>query len=47
MSIVHICVIFLSLYVFEEIFFDLVLKCVDVVGGFQVRCETVPYFGPW
>ena len=46
MLIVHIYVIFLSLYIFEEIFFDLVFKCVDVVGGFLVRCETVPYFWP-
>ena len=36
-SIVHICIIFHSLYIFEEIFFDLVFKCVDIVGGFQVR----------
>ena len=35
-----------SLYIFEEIF-DLVCKCVDTVGGFQLRCETVPYFGLW
>ena len=44
LSIVHIYVIFLSLYVLEEMFFYLVFKCVDVVRGFQVRCETVPYF---
>ena len=39
-SIVHIYVIFLSLYIFEEIFF------VDIVCVFQVGCETVPYFWP-
>ena len=33
--------IFLCLYAFEEIFFDIVFKYVDVFGGFQVRCETV------
>ena len=38
MSKVHIYAIFPSLYMFEEIFFDLVFKCVDFVGGFQVRC---------
>ena len=31
-SIVLIYVIFLTSYVFEEINFDLVFKCVDVVG---------------
>ena len=46
MSIVHVYVILLSLYIFEEIFFDLVCKFVDIVGGFQARCETVPYFWP-
>ena len=30
----------------EEIFFELVFERVDVVGGFQVRFNTVPYFGP-
>ena len=35
-SIVHIYVIFLSLYLFEEILFDLVFKYVDIVGRFQV-----------
>ena len=42
--IVHIYLIFLSLYIFEEIFFDVVFKCVDIVDGFQVLCQTVPYF---
>ena len=41
-SIVHIYIIFLS-YVVEEIFFDLVFKCVDIVSGFQVKWETAPY----
>ena len=31
-SIVHIYVIFLSLYLFEEILFDLLFRCVDIVG---------------
>ena len=29
---IHIYIIFLPLYIFEEIFFDLVFKCVDIVG---------------
>ena len=32
-SLVHIYVILLSLHIFEEIFVDLVFKCVDIVGG--------------
>ena len=43
---VHILVIFLSFAILVEIFFDLVFMCVDIVGGLQVRCETVPYFWP-
>ena len=35
-SIIHIYIIFLPLYIFEEIFFDLVFKGVDIVGRFQV-----------
>ena len=45
-SIVDIYVIFFSLYNFEEIFFDFVFKCIYIVGGFQVRFETIPYFWP-
>ena len=47
MSVVHIYVTFLSSHLFEEVFHDLVFKCIAIVGGFQVRCETVPYFDPW
>ena len=35
-SIVHMYIIFLSFYVFEKNFFDLVFIFVDIVGGFQV-----------
>ena len=34
--VVHMYVIFLSLYLFEAIFFDLLFNCVDVVGGLAV-----------
>ena len=34
--------IFFSLDIFEEIFFDLVFKRIYIVGGFQVRFETIP-----
>ena len=33
MSVVHISIVFLSLYGFEKIFF--VLKCVDIVDEFH------------
>ena len=34
--VIHLYIIFLPLYIFEKIFFDLVFKCVDIVGRFQV-----------
>ena len=45
--IIHIYIIFLPLYIFEEIVFDLVFKCVDTVGRFKSDARLFHIFGPW
>ena len=45
--ITHIYIIFLPLYIYEELFFDLMFKCVDIVGRFKSDARLFNIFGPW
>ena len=44
MSMVHIYGILHSLYIFEEIFFDLVFKCAVIVDGFSSQVQDCSIF---